>query len=1032
MLGVQGPERDDGWVAYPADETVEITAKGLDMLRLPVGTKMEMKRLVTTDELQAVIDVYVSPQAGIFNIKRGFREGGDGFEAVIAELGDDVLMIMPRTEMDTEATGLLKLSLRVKLTAEKEIEKKIQALCKDPRNDSAEIKGIPTKLASGVEVRIVWSGDLGTARVRNGLTRAAAISAELSGKNSEEAKKLRNDLEKQIKANADALLEQDVKLTSYTAHYTMLIDKQAAVVTEMQGKHAEAMTDLHKQMQASEEAHAKMLQDSEQARKDSELSAAYAMDGLRQQIAELQNLQIKAQHNMLAFAARADEMAAALTGHVKRSEGFMEAVRIEMLTQKQEVQMIKNTSGYVEAVTQQHVALTGELALLHTHVTAFAYSVRAGLGSSDEVRTSTSSTHPTDSFDGTSGETKMGGCELAACRAGHIAEGDSSGLGDDCEHAACIVKDGPTGSGGMIGRRGTTGDRVRGEQPVLQKLEGACSAGGERSNTPGLGECASETPRVPDVVEIHGHTAFKGALGGIRLGGILCVESMSLPPAKIRDTSRALELARRDGQRKFGNAADCRPFTRVFHAVILLLALLVPRCDADGSTTRCCTTLDLRYEGTEGIRCYDTAELRCYGTRQGPWFRQVGTRAQLPASCADAGSRFWSCTQELGVRPDPTPAVDVTQRREPDPEPSPRWDQPSQQVPPRAMERSDSGRRWREQRREGGAVYAAVHTSRSQCSTKPRWAVVRHEHGVMADVGSLMRRRLRWYFSRKAWKRRMRALRGNTVEEMFNVALWNAREFHAEACPSREASRAKAVWVLRRLQEEDVDVCFLLEMMGSQEAFTAEIYGLRALAKKIGYAIRWMVGEGGSQREQRQSGESFTNGIAVLVKQATCVIERHARLEERVLGVWIRGRGAKEQLQTRIAAIHGLHHSGISSFEKQLQATYAWAADYSQTVKGCIVVGDFNYVADEAWRSSRTTLSVNDRALRDFIAQPGAEYVLPCPSQPLIVWTRKGGEASETINSDGLGSMLDGAVAIGAECALWRRTVVGWRGKATD
>ena len=36
----------------------------------------------------------------------------------------------------------------------------------------------------------------------------------------------------------------------------------------------------------------------------------------------------------------------------------------------------------------------------------------------------------------------------------------------------------------------------------------------------------------------------------------------------------------------------------------------------------------------------------------------------------------------------------------------------------------------------------------------------------------------------------MRALRGNTVEEMFNIALWNARELHADACPAREASRA--------------------------------------------------------------------------------------------------------------------------------------------------------------------------------------------------------------------------------------------------
>jgi endonuclease/exonuclease/phosphatase family metal-dependent hydrolase len=292
------------------------------------------------------------------------------------------------------------------------------------------------------------------------------------------------------------------------------------------------------------------------------------------------------------------------------------------------------------------------------------------------------------------------------------------------------------------------------------------------------------------------------------------------------------------------------------------------------------------------------------------------------------------------------------------------------------------------------------------------------------DVGSLQRRRHRWHISKRAWKRRMRALRGNTVEEMFNVALWNAREFHADSCPAREASRAKALWIMRRLQEEDVDVCFLLEVMGSQEAFTAKTYGLRALAKKIGYEVRWMVGEGGSQREQRQSGESFTNGIAVLVKQATCTIERYARLEERVLGVWIRGRGMTEQLQTRIAVVHGLHHSGTSSFEKQLQATHAWAADYSQAVKGCIVVGDFNHVAEEAWRSSRTALSANDRAFRDYITQPGAEYVLPHPPQPLVVWTRKGGEASEVSEADGFGSMLDGAVAIGCECGLWHRTVV--------
>ena len=213
--------------------------------------------------------------------------------------------------------------------------------------------------------------------------------------------------------------------------------------------------------------------------------------------------------------------------------------------------------------------------------------------------------------------------------------------------------------------------------------------------------------------------------------------------------------------------------------------------------------------------------------------------------------------------------------------------------------------------------------------------------------------------------------------------------------------------------------------MGSHEAFTAETYGLRALAKKSGYVVRWMVGEGGSQREQRQSSDSFANGIAVLVKQATCVIERHMRLEERVLGVWIKGRGTKEQVHTRIAAMHGLHGNGTSSFEKQLQATYEWAADISHATKGCLVVGDFNYVAEEAWRSSHVALSASDRAFRDFILQPGAEYVTPISSsQPVVVWTRRGGDAAETGDSDGCGAMLDGAVMIGAECGLWWRTMV--------
>jgi hypothetical protein len=148
------------------------------------------------------------------------------------------------------------------------------------------------------------------------------------------------------------------------------------------------------------------------------------------------------------------------------------------------------------------------------------------------------------------------------------------------------------------------------------------------------------------------------------------------------------------------------------------------------------------------------------------------------------------------------------------------------------------------------------------------------------------------------------------------------------------------------------------------------------------------------------------------------------RIEERVLGVWIRGRKAKEQICMRIAAIHGLHHDGSSSFSKQLQATYAWAADASQESKGCLVVGDFNYVADVTWRSSGADLDAKDKLFRDFITQPGAEYVLPAESRPMIVWTRRGGMAGDVSDAEGGGSMLDGAVAIGCECATWRRTIV--------
>ena len=68
-------------------------------------------------------------------------------------------------------------------------------------------------------------------------------------------------------------------------------------------------------------------------------------------------------------------------------------------------------------------------------------------------------------------------------------------------------------------------------------------------------------------------------------------------------------------------------------------------------------------------------------------------------------------------------------------------------------------------------------------------------------------------------------------------------------------------WLMQRLEAEQPDACFVLEMMGGQEAFTAGLNGLRARAKKAGYLVRWLVGEGGSGREKRQGDDTYTNGM---------------------------------------------------------------------------------------------------------------------------------------------------------------------------
>ena len=793
-----------------------------------------------------------------------------------------------------------------------------------------------------------------------------------------------------------------------------LMDKQTSVISEMQKQHSTVMGDLQKQMVDGETAHTKKL---------GEMQDVIQLQ--QQRMSEMQEVIRQQQEMQLSFTAQAGTLTQTLSA-------FMTAVRQEMLEQKNAMQesslaikeLRESKEGYVGsalALWQRRVLREGYV--LHKRVTAFATVSRAGLTDSEVHETP-----PTRDVAGrgtVSGESQATGRYGMArdvpididgsqdsCGGRAVAHEESSATG-----AAIIAVRASDAAGDMIGERGVACDRDRGVQPVAERPKGAHGADDGHTSMLGIGvwDSMTEDGRVPCRPN---YTASRKALGGI-----LCVESssISLTTVNFRGEHAALGVRRRDGHNKFLDAAASgRPVTRAIRAVLLTLALLVPKCEASGTATRCCTTLDVRRDITGTLECFDTAALRCYGRIQMHMSGQERITNHLPATCKDGGIAFWNCVEALGEEPiTPAPLFDATYQPDDDPEPSPRWEEDGARVKWRRV-------KWPEPLEPRGAwprgCKDALQTRRFP---RPRWSAGRANTNVPADLGGLRRRRHRWHIKRRAWKKRMRALRGNTVADMFNVALWNAREFHADACPTREASRAKMLWIMRRLQEEDVDVCFLLEVMGSQEAFTAEIHGLRALAKKIGYVARWIVGEGGSQRENRQSGESFTNGIAVLVKQATCVIERHARLEERVLGVWIKGRGAKEQVHTRIAAVHGLHGSGVSSFEKQLQATYAWAADISQIVKGCLVVGDFNYVAEEAWRSSHSALSASDRAFRNYITQPGAEYVAPISSsQPLIVWTRKGGDAAETSSADGFGSMLDGAVTIGSECGSWWRTVV--------
>ena len=960
------------------------------------------------------------------NIKRGFREGGEGLEAVITELGDDVLLVIPRVETDTEATGLIKLTLRIKLSAEKEIVKKLQALCNDVRNEKELNKGIPTTLASGQEVRMIWSGDLGSARARNGLNRVAAISAEHNGKTTEEVKKLQIELDKQVKLNADALLLQDTKIVAYTASMNELMDKQSSVVTEMQKQHAEAMSGLAKALKDGDEMHNKQML-------ESEAKHEAAMSAMRKQVHDMQEMLKQQQGMQLEFSSKAADLTQTLSS-------FMKAVEHKMLAQDDELKQIKSikqiTEGY--AYAENWEALQRDHGALCALVTALITSAHSG-----RLEASTISDFEVDVAVGAATRLQSGTVERPTTVGGDWGSGDQRTNGGS--HATEPTTEKDIGADGAIGMtsspasvpfglaaalgKGTATRGDLGDRGVCGRVHTAEPVAWEAPQS-GVGELSSSTTESradPGEAAFTEHAGGRGRRTRRRSSilcveespsSILCVEESSKP--RVTDfigTSSASDSTRCRGRDKF--VSRTLPFTRGLHAVWLAILFLASCGETQASPTRCCTTMEMRRSDWGPARCYDTAILRCYagGSISNLAISRDERRAQEATRCGDAGDEFWDCVDasKRALTRAPSPMHDETLAAEPEPLPSPKFSE--------IFEPQEIGRPLAVTRQHGQNGMITLPFEHVLRRVALRWRRAEWP-AVSLDDCWWRQRRLRWFLSRVAWKRLMRSLRGNTVESRFSIALWNAREFHAHASLAREASYTKRQWLRRRLEEERPDICFLLEMMGDTLAFAAERDGLRSWTQQLGYVVRWIIGEGGSNREQKQSEGSYTNGIAVLVNRATCYIERYVRLEERVMGVWLRGRNEKTQIQMRVAAIHGLHHEGASSFCKQLQAINEWAADPAQEIKGCLVVGDFNYVAHEEWRSSQAGLSANDICFQCLLSQPGTEYVGPSAGRPLIVWTRKGGEAMEISCADGAGSMLDGAVTMGCECGFWRRAIV--------
>jgi hypothetical protein len=203
---------------------------------------------------------------------------------------------------------------------------------------------------------------------------------------------------------------------------------------------------------------------------------------------------------------------------------------------------------------------------------------------------------------------------------------------------------------------------------------------------------------------------------------------------------------------------------------------------------------------------------------------------------------------------------------------------------------------------------------------------------------------------------------------------------------------------------------WLFEVTGDLEGMKVA----RRWCSQRGYDVRFLVGEGGSQRVEGGKA-SYDNGVIIALRRKSAVFREYRRLEERVLGVQVALRGVTKPLH--LAGMHGLHGQRASSFSKQLTAAGEWL----QKRGGGLLSADANRIPCIAWRPGAATLDVGDKLLRtacgwscsccpEGLPSTVRGEIVGGAGMASIEWTRRDERGT---------SRLDWHMAVGDEAGRW-------------